>query len=241
MSGLFNIVGTSKLGSEEIVLTIVGGTMLSLALTRPRLRWMERLTETSPGSRLWTERGLTVLAFGIGGYAWVTLFITLRGQLEAGPARLIHVAAYVLIAYAGLTHFEPFVNGRMRSGSVIAAFFAYFGWAVFAAGVGAASALDVRVSSISAGWAILRLVSVTAAGCFVLWWLFPKFEAAVNRLFKSADGPPEPGGSTTTPDSKDTEDQTSASVKIVALSFTVPILMRIVHEAWRNRATGESH
>jgi len=245
-----DIIAASKPGTEEIVLTIVGGTMLSLALTRPRLRWMERLTEASPDARLWAERGLTVFAFAVGGYAWVTLFITLHGQLEAGPARLIRVAAYVLIAYAGLTHFEPFVNGRTRS--LVAAILAYAGWAFLAAGVGAAFALDIRAHSTSTGWPILGLVSVTAAGCFLFWWLVPKFEAAVDRLFPKFEaaierrfkvdaGTPELQEPAASLDSQGTQSQTSASVRIVVLSITLPILTRIARDAWRNRSTGASY
>jgi hypothetical protein len=237
-----NILATSKPGSQEIVLTIVGGTMLSLALTRPRLRWVDRLTETSPGIRLGVERGLTLLAFGIGGYAWVTLFVTLHGELEAGAVPLIRNAAYILIGYAALTHFEPFANGRTRS--LMAACFAYVGWAFFAAGLGAAFALGVRVNSISAGWPIVRLASITAAGCFVIWWLFPKFEVAaggmIALMFKDFGAPPEPQHVLADVNSQDAVSQAPTYLKILALPVTVSIVIRVVHQARRRRLTDDN-
>lgn len=216
--------------------------MLSLVLTRPRLRWVERLTETSPGIRLWAERSLTLLAFAIGGYAWVTLFLTLHGELEAGPARLVRGAAYILIAYAGLTHFEPFANGRTRN--LLAAFVAYVGWMFFAAGVGAASALDVRLSSISAGWDILRVATTAAAACFAMWWLIPKLEGAIDRTFDSlieryaeSNRPPDTFGRD---DAGEITGHVSALTRILALPVTISILMRAVHRARRRRRATDS-
>jgi hypothetical protein len=238
-----DVLAASKLGSEEIVLTIVGGTMLGLALTRPRLRWVDGLTETSPGIGVWVERSLTMLAFGIGGYAWVTLFITLRGDLEPGAARLIRIAAYILIAYAAVTHFEPSTSGRTRS--LIAACFAYVGWAFFAAGVGAASALSVRVDSISAGWPILRLMSEAAVGCFVVWWLVPGLEAAArrtaDRIFENHPGPAAPQDVLATGDAGDAASHASVPIRLLALSVTVPIVTRAVQHARRHKCADDSH
>ncbi|HLM86577.1 MAG TPA: hypothetical protein VK272_10370 [Solirubrobacteraceae bacterium] len=237
MLAFFNIVAASKPGGQEIVLTIVGGTMLTLALTRPRLRWMERLTEASPGGRLWAERGLTVFAFCIGGYAWATLFLTLHGQLEPHPAALIRVAAYVLIGYAGLTHFEPFVNGRTKS--VAAAAFAYVGWAMLAAGVGAAAAVDIRVSSLSASRGIMLVSSAGAVVCFLAWWMFPKFESVVDHVFDGLADSLGLQAPVASPEPSETERQTSRSARIIAISITVPILLRLIRDRMRSSTVGE--
>jgi hypothetical protein len=243
MLAIVEVLAASKLGSEEIVLTIVGGTMLGLALTRPRLTWVDRLAETSVGIRAWTERGLTILAFGIGGYAWVTLFITLHGDLEPGTARLIRIAAYVLIAYAAVTQFEASASERTRS--LTAACFGYVGSAFFAAGLGAASALSVRVDSISAGWPILRLMSEAAVGCFVVWWFFPRLEAATGRIFdRTLQNHTLPANSQdvlATGDSKAAASRASVPIRIFALSVTVSIMLRTVQQARRRRRADESH
>jgi len=100
-----------------VILAIVGGTMLTVALTRPRLKWVERLTQGSESQRRWAERGLTALAFVMGGYAWATLFLTLQRQLDGQAAALLKGAGLFLILYAWLIHFEPFANEwRLRGG-----------------------------------------------------------------------------------------------------------------------------
>jgi len=88
-----------------VILAIVGGTMLTVALTRPRLKWVERLTQGSESQRRWAERGLTALAFVMGGYAWATLFLTLQRQLDGQAAALLKGAGLFLILYAWLIHF----------------------------------------------------------------------------------------------------------------------------------------
>jgi hypothetical protein len=185
-------------GGREIVLAIVGGTMLTLALTRPRLRWVERLTEDSKSRRMWAERGLTMLAFGVGGYAWATLFLTLQGQLDPDSASLVRGAAYLLILYAWLTHFEPFVNQWRPRGALLSAAALYTGCAILAAGLGAAGAEVVRTSSLAAGGGIAFVAFVSAVGCFVLCWAIPKCVSFVDRLFdRLTDGMTDPGA---TPD-----------------------------------------
>jgi hypothetical protein len=178
-------------GGREIVLAIVGGTMLTLAFARPRLRWVERLTRDSPTSRLWSERGLTILAFGVGGYAWATLFLTLRGQLDHRSAALVTGAAYVLIVYAWLTHFEPFVDECPTSTSVLAAAFAYTGSAFFAACIGIAGTEAVRTSSLTSGASVMTVASLTALCCFVLWWLTPRADSLLDRMIDRLTGDPQ--------------------------------------------------
>ena len=94
---------------RDVVVAIVGGTLLTLALTRPRLRWMERLTDQSKSQRLWAERGLTLLAFVMGGYAAASLLMVLHKQLGPQVNSLMFGAAVFLMIYAWLVHFEPFI------------------------------------------------------------------------------------------------------------------------------------
>jgi hypothetical protein len=172
--------GTSP-GGQDIVLAIVGGTLLTLAFTKPRLRWVERLTRDSSTSRLWIERGMTILVFGVGGYAWATLFLTLHGQLDHKSAALVRGAAYLLITYAWLTHFEPFVDEQPTVTSVCAAAFAYTGSAIFAACIGIAGAEAVRTSSLTSGIGIMKFAALAALGCFALSWLTPRLDLLLDR------------------------------------------------------------
>jgi hypothetical protein len=96
--------------SSDVVDTIIGGTMLTLALTRPRLRWVEELTDSHRSRRRWAERALTGFSFAMGGYAGTAVWIALYGRLGAETNALLEGAACFLAIYAGLVHFEPFVT-----------------------------------------------------------------------------------------------------------------------------------
>lgn len=173
-------------GGREIVLAIVGGTMLTLALTRPRLRWVESLTEDSPKQRLWAERGLTGFAFVMGGYAWATLFLTLQKQLGTQSAALLKGAGIFLIAYAWFTHFEPFVaEWRLKGGPGAA--FLYTGFAILAAGIGVACAEVVRTSSFTVGDVKLILFLITTVCCC---WALSKVASIIEAAIDQTPGPP---------------------------------------------------
>jgi hypothetical protein len=120
---------------RDVVVAIVGGTLLTLALTRPRLKWMERLTDDSEGNRLWAETGITFFAFVMGGYAWVSLFVVLHKQLGPEVDAMLRGTAAFLIIYASLVHFEPFLATWRRRGAP-AAIALYAGVAVPAVIVG---------------------------------------------------------------------------------------------------------
>lgn len=166
---------------RDVVVAIIGGTMLTLALTRPRLRWVERLTDGSPTNRLWTERALTVFAFVMGGYAWTSLFLALHKQLGAEIDAILRGAAYFMIVYAWLVHFEPFlVEWRLRGW--LGAVALYTTVAIFAASVGVVVA-DVTLSSFT--FENLRLLAITGAiagGGWLAYRLIPRLEARMNRL-----------------------------------------------------------
>ena len=52
---------------SNVVVAIIGGTLLGLALTRPRFRWIERLDDSS---RQYAEVVTTIVAFVMGGYVF---------------------------------------------------------------------------------------------------------------------------------------------------------------------------
>jgi hypothetical protein len=108
----------SGVNGREAIVAIVGGTMLTLALTRPRLRWVENVTKDSDAGRAWCERALTFFSLVMAGYAATTLLDALHKQLGAEADSLLEGAGMFLFAYAWLVHFEPFVREwRLRGGS----------------------------------------------------------------------------------------------------------------------------
>jgi hypothetical protein len=186
-------------GGRELILAIIGGTMLTLALTRPKLEWLELLTT---GSRAWKaagQRGLSILAFIIGGYAYASLFLTLQKQVSPESATLIRGAALILFAYAWMTHFEPFLPNWKWRGEVIGAIVFYTACVYVAVMAGIlAAALTATHESLTlgelgfmgtqllivlAGWSMSRLLAistwVSAAGW--LLYLAPRFMGVLER------------------------------------------------------------
>lgn len=152
---------------RDVIIAIVGGTLLALALSRPRLRWLEQLTERSSSQRLWAERALTGFFFAMGGYAWASLFMVLHKQLNEEVRAMLTGASIFIVAYAALVHFEPFVS-EWRSGGGLGAVALYVCIAGAAVLLGAELAifaiepwlklLDVEVISLAAGFTGLGLV-----------------------------------------------------------------------------------
>jgi hypothetical protein len=56
-----------SVSGRDVVVAIIGGTLLGLALTRPRLGWAQRLEESYRWS---VEVVTTIVAFVMGGYAY---------------------------------------------------------------------------------------------------------------------------------------------------------------------------
>jgi hypothetical protein len=175
---------TPGIEPRSVVVAIAGGTMLTLALTRPRLRWVERLTEDSESHRLWAERSLTLFAFAMAGYAWTALFLVLHKQLGAEVDTMLRGAVFFLIVYAWLVHFEPFVAEWRLGGGLGAAVF-YTGVATSAVAVGLIIAEVLLTSSVT-----YRLV-LLALGIAGVSWLFykvlPRFDRFLDRLFGLQD------------------------------------------------------
>lgn len=174
---------------RDVVVAIVGGTMLTLALTRPRLRWVEQLTEDSESKRIWAERALTFFAFAMGGYAWTSLFIVLHKQLGSEIDTVLRGAGYFMLVYGLLVHFEPFVT-EWRLGGWLGAIVLYAGVTIFAASTGMAIADILLSSSFSLVSVSLLSITATIAGvCWLIYKLMPRLEAWMNRIGATRQAP----------------------------------------------------
>jgi hypothetical protein len=178
----------------DVIVAIVGGTMLTLALSRPRLRWVEQLTEDSESRRRWAERALTLFAFAMGGYAWTALFFVLHKHLGWAIDRMLLGASLFLIVYAWLVHFEPFIAEWRLSGGLGAGTL-YTGVAVLAASVGVVIAQVVLFSSLSFGDIWILTASGGIAGLtWLLYKAIPRIDSFVDRI-----GPKPPSKPPTEP------------------------------------------
>ncbi len=173
---------SAVLNGREVIVAIVGGTMLTVALTRPRLRWVERLTEESPSSRVWAERALTCFSLVMVGYALITLDAALHRQLDSGSNALLRGAVIFLIIYAWLVHLEPFVREwRLRGGAGACFLYTFVAGAMGLIGVLLA---EIAVSrSLPSDTLELSLWSgaFLVAG-WVAYRLAPAFDGALNRI-----------------------------------------------------------
>ena len=154
---------TPGIEPRSVVVAIVGGTMLTLALTRPRLRWVERLTEDSESNRAWAERSLTLFALVMGGYAWTALFVVLHKQLGSQIDALLEGAEWRL-------------GGGFGAGVL------YTGLAFLAVIVGAIIAEVFLTSSLTFGDIRLALISAAIAG---FSWLFYKAWPHIDSFLDS--------------------------------------------------------
>ena len=97
------------INERDVVVAIIGGTLLALALTRPKLDWVEKLEDSS---RSTVEALITVVAFAMGGYAYGCLYIVLHRQLGGDINKLLRGAGAFFLIYALFVHFEPFSGGH---------------------------------------------------------------------------------------------------------------------------------
>lgn len=185
-----------QVNPRDVVVAIIGGTMLTLALTRPRLRWVERLTEDSESNRVWAERALTLFAFAMAGYAWTALYMVLHKQLGSQVDTLLKGAACFLIIYAWLTHFEPFI-AEWRLGGGLGAGTFYTGVAFLAVAIGVIIAEVLRSSSFTL--ADLRFLAFAAAITGVSWLFYkmmPRLESLMDRIVPNRASDPSPNSET---------------------------------------------
>jgi hypothetical protein len=128
LSTILATTSTASAGGREVVVAIVGGTMLALSLSRPRLWWTEAPIGGSVSTRRWakraltlSERALTLFLLVMAAYAACTLAEVLNKQLGREFVDLLHGAGAFLFLYAWLVHFGPFVREWRLRGVVGAA------------------------------------------------------------------------------------------------------------------------
>lgn len=177
---------TQAVSPRDVVVAIVGGTMLTLALTRPRLHWVEQLTEGSESNRLWAERALTIFAFAMGGYAWTSLFLVLHKQLGWEIDTVLRGAGYFILAYAWLVHFEPFL-AEWRLRGWLGAITLYTCVAIFAVSIGVVIAEVMLLSSFTLyNLRFLSITAVLAGAGWLAYRLIPRLEALMDRIGPAA-------------------------------------------------------
>jgi hypothetical protein len=172
---------TSTLNGREVIVAIVGGTLLTLALTRPHLKWVERLTEHSRTTRLWAERALTFFSFVMAGYAATAVALVLqKQQINPELGALLKGTAWFLVIYAWLVHLEPFSNEWSLRGG-LAACALYSGAVIFAVTVGLAVASLVLTSSLDGVLGLLGMAAGTMVFGWALYRFGPGLMAALER------------------------------------------------------------
>jgi hypothetical protein len=170
---------TKTIDGRGVVVAIIGGTMLTLALTRPQLRWMANMPRSGKSQRLWAERALTGFSFVMIGYAGTAVWLVLHRQLDSQTDALLRGAAYFFLVYAGLVHFEPFVNEwRLRTG--IGTFVLYATLMVWAMLVGTIVAEYSLTSNVHLATDPLTLEVTAAVG---LSWLFCRASTRLGAAF----------------------------------------------------------
>lgn len=155
--------------------------MLTLALTRPRLAWVERLTDERPKLRLGAERALTAFSLLMAGYAFFTVDGTLHKQLNHEYSALLRGAGFFLAAYAWLVHLEPFLREWKLRGWLGASVL-YSGIAttlVMCGGVLAELALQTKMprDALELTWLLPALI----AACWVFYRILPTFNAGLEE------------------------------------------------------------
>jgi hypothetical protein len=164
-------VAASHLSGRDVIVTLVGGTLLSIALTRPRLQWVEQLTKDSDKHRLYAQRAFTWLSFMMAGYAGFSVVLALHRQVNTEVDALLDGAAAFLFVYAAIVHFEPFVN-EWRLSDASHAFWLYIIFATGAAILGAWFAVLVLEPSFS--WVAAGAVWALCLVLFALWrFIYP--------------------------------------------------------------------
>ncbi len=169
---LSTVIAATGVNGREVIVAIVGGTLLTLSLTRPRLAWMEQLTKHSESARLNAERALTGFLLVMGGYAATTLLVALHKQLGTQSDALLKVAGGFLFVYAWLVHFQPFMHEWKLRGGFSAALF-YTGFVCSAVIVGG---LLTELALNGLNWAdpwLALAAALTVAGFWVLYRFVP--------------------------------------------------------------------
>ncbi len=167
----------TAISGRDVVVAIIGGTLLGLALTRPRLAWLERLDD---GSRRYGEIVMTVGAFLIGGYAYGSLYLVLHRQLGGEIDKLLRGAGVIFGVYAAFVHFEPFSDGQgwREVGSAMILYVAVGVAAVLGGVVCVEYTLDGSVSS----WPILMEMIVPVVSAYGVYRFVRRLQGATGEV-----------------------------------------------------------
>jgi hypothetical protein len=153
------------ISGRDVVVAIIGGTLLGLALTRPRFAWVQRLDDSA---RQYAEVITTIVAFVMGGYAYGALFIVLHRQLGGDIDKLLRGAGFFFALYAACVHFEPFSEGhgwRERSSAVLL----YITLASVAV-LGGVTFIEYTLShDVNSGPTVIKAVLLLLAACLLRW------------------------------------------------------------------------
>jgi len=161
------------INGRDVVVAIIGGTLLGLALTRPRFGWVERLDDSS---RRYAEVITTIVAFVMGGYAYGALFIVLHRQLGGDIDKLLWGAGLFFGLYAACVHFEPFSEGSgwQERGSAIILYIAV----ALAAMLGGVVFVEYTLSHSVSSWPTLIKVALLLLVTCILYWIVRRPRAA---------------------------------------------------------------
>ena len=157
-----------------MIVAIIGGALLTLALTRPDLEWLKSLIDTSDVWRRTIDRAISIFAFVVAGYTYAALFITLEHSVSAEDATLIRGAAWFLLTYAWMIHFRPFLPEWLWPGEVIGATVFFLGCIYAALMCGVLVATSEQESlSLRALESFLRSPVLVVLAC----WIFSRLMA----------------------------------------------------------------
>jgi len=163
------------INGRDVVVAIIGGTLLGLALTRPRFGWVERLVGSS---RHYTEMITTIVAFVMGGYAYGSLFIVLHRQLGGDIDKLLWGAGLFFGLYAACVHFEPFSEGHgwRERGSAIILYVAV----AFAAILSGLVFVEYTLSHSVSSWPTLIKTAVAVLVAYGIYWFVRRSRPGVG-------------------------------------------------------------
>lgn len=169
------------------MVAIIGGALLGLALTRPRLGWAERLEESS---RQLIAILTTVLAFVTGGYAYGSLYLALHRQLGSEVDKLLRGAGVFFAIYAMCIHFEPFAGGEgwRERGTAIILYISV----VVAAVLGGLVFVEYTLNNSVESWSTLVRATAAVAGCYGLYWYARRGKHARRGSAKVENASAEP-------------------------------------------------
>jgi hypothetical protein len=154
------------ISGRDVVVAIIGGTLLGLALTRPRFRWVQRLDESSRWS---VEVATTVVAFAMAGYAYGALYVVLHRQLGSDVHNLLRGAGFFFVTYALFVHFEPFSEGRNWRERA-SAIFLYLTLAITSAFGGVVLVEYTLTEAVHAGTTLIEVTVLMVLACGLYWF-----------------------------------------------------------------------